>query len=163
MSWMMWCVMLSLLRSALDYGLLWIMFIYHCARWTIIVAEKYTQVYITLMTVYLLISAFGEYDSTVYDIYCLAMMPKHLHNLIDWHVLDRDIVYTWLSWLSGFGPDPMTIWWDMLNAGLNGPLSDVIYWPESFSSDDDSYSDDNDDLPGLVDSDSEDLPGLVVD
>ena len=107
------------------------------------VAEKYTQVYITLMTVYLLISAFGEYDSTVYDIYCLAMMPKHLHNLIDWHVLDRDIVYTWLSWLSGFGPDPMTIWWDMINAGLNGHLSD-------------DDSDDNDD-------DSEDLPELVVD
>ena len=145
--------MLSLLQPALDYGLHWIMMSYYYTQWAMIVAKRYTQVYITLMTVYLLISAFGEYDSTVYDKYSFAMMPKHLHKLIDCHVVDRDIVITWLCWLGGFGPDPMTIWWDMLNAGLNGPLS----------SDDDSYSDDNDDLPGLVDSDSEDLPGLVVD
>ena len=92
------------------------------------------------------------------------MAPKQLHKLIDWHVLDMDIVITCLSWLGGFGPDPMTAWWDMLNAGLNGPISDVMFHapgPESFSSDDDSYSDDDDDSE--VDWSLTDLPGLVVD
>ena len=154
MSWMMWCVMLSLLQPALDYGLHWIMMSYYYTQWAMIVAKRYTQMYITLMTIYLVFFATGEANS----------YNKQLNMLIDWHVLDQDIVFTWLSCLEGFGPDPITAWWDMLNDGLNGP----ILWDDSWSnasspesSDADSYSNDDDDSE--VDWLLTDLPVLVVD